>query len=39
VSGVLAHVLDHVWEAARVAGYPPPCLEEETVEGDNDEDT
>lgn len=39
VSGVLAHVLDHVWEAARVAGYPLPCLEEETVEPDDDEDT
>src|SRR3989337_2097699 len=26
VRGVLAHVTDHVWEAARVAGYPFPCL-------------
>ena len=38
VSDVLANVLDHIWEAARVAGYPLPCLEEETVERD-DEDT
>ena len=38
VSDVLAYVLDHIWEAARVAGYPLPCLEEETVERD-DEDT
>ena len=27
VSGVPATVLDHVWEAARVAGYLLPCLE------------
>lgn len=38
VSDVLANVLDHIWEAARVAGYPLPWLEEDTVERD-DEDT
>ena len=38
VSDVLAYVLDHIREAARVAGYPLPCLEDETVERD-DEDT
>lgn len=38
VSDVLAYVLDHVWEAARAAGYPLPCLEGEGLDGDNDED-
>ena len=38
VSDVLANVLDHVWEAARVGGYLLPCFEDETVERD-DEDT
>lgn len=38
ISDVLANVLDHIWEAARVAGYPLPCFEEDTVERD-DEDT
>ena len=36
VSGVLADVLDHMWEAARVAGYALPCLEDETVDRDDD---
>ena len=39
VSGVLATVLDHVWEAARVAGHPLPCLESDFPDGDDDEDT
>jgi hypothetical protein len=39
VSDVLSYVLDHIWEAARVAGYPLPCLEDEAVERDDDEDT
>lgn len=38
VSDVLANVLDPIWEAARVGGHLLPCLEEETVERD-DEDT
>ncbi len=38
VSDVLAYVLDHMWEAARVAGVPLPCLEDETVDRDDDED-
>ena len=29
VSEVLLEVLDHMWEAARVAGFPLPCLEDE----------
>ena len=37
VSDVLANVLDHIWEAARVAGYPLPCLEEDTVERDDED--
>ena len=36
VTGVLANVLDHIWEA-RVAGVPLPCLENENLD-DNDED-
>jgi hypothetical protein len=38
VSDVLAYVLDHIWEAARVAGHPLPCLEEDARQSD-DEDT
>jgi hypothetical protein len=38
VSDVLAHVLDHVWEAARVAGFPLPCREDETPGGYDDEE-
>lgn len=34
VSDVLVYVLDHMWEAARVAGLPLPCLEDETVDED-----
>jgi hypothetical protein len=37
VSEVLLEVLDHMWEAARVAGLPLPCLEDETLH-DDDED-
>jgi hypothetical protein len=39
VSGVLLEVLDHMWEAARVAGLPLPCLEDEVLGDDDDEDT
>lgn len=38
VPGMLTTVLDHVWEAARVAGGPLPCLEGETANRDDDED-
>jgi len=34
VSDVLAYVLDHVWEAARLGGFPLPCLESETLHGE-----
>jgi len=37
VSEVLLEALDHMWEAARVAGLPLPCLEDETLH-DDDED-
>jgi hypothetical protein len=37
VTGVLANVLDHIWEAARVAGVPLPCLDNENLD-DDDED-
>jgi len=37
VSDVLLEALDHIWEAARMAGYPLPCLEDETLH-DDDED-
>jgi hypothetical protein len=39
ISDVL-ETLDYVWEAARVSGYPLPCLEDEAVgdDYDNDED-
>lgn len=37
VPDVLA-MLDNVWEAARVAGFPLPCLEDEVLHYD-DEDT
>jgi hypothetical protein len=37
VSDVLLEALDHIWEAARVAGLPLPCLEDETLH-DDDED-
>jgi hypothetical protein len=36
VSDVLLEALDHIWEAARVAGYPLPCLEDETVDDDDE---
>jgi hypothetical protein len=40
VSGVLAHVLDHVWEAVRAAGGPLPYLPDETpARGDDEEDS
>jgi hypothetical protein len=38
VSDVLAYVLNHVWEAARVAGAPLPCLEDQTADREEDED-
>ncbi|MBI4528023.1 MAG: hypothetical protein HY695_29865 [Deltaproteobacteria bacterium] len=38
VSDVLACVLDHVWEAVRVAGGPLPCLDDETLDGNDNED-
>ena len=38
VSEVLLEVLDHIWEAARIAEFPLPCLEDETLH-DDDEDT
>ena len=38
VSDLLASVLDHVWEAARVAGGPLPCLGDQTVDHDDGED-
>ena len=34
VSDVLLYVLDHVWEAARLAGVPLPCLEDENLHGE-----
>jgi hypothetical protein len=37
VSDMLLEALDHIWEAARVAGFPLPCLEDETFH-DDDED-
>jgi hypothetical protein len=38
VTDVLANVLDHIWEAARVAGVVPlPCLDSENLD-DDDED-
>lgn len=37
VADVLAYVLDHVWEAARLAGYPLPCLEDESLDGEEGE--
>lgn len=37
VSEVLLEVLDHMWEAARVAELPLPCLEDEALH-DDDED-
>ena len=37
VSYLLAYVLDHVWEAARMAGYPLPCLEDESLDGEEGE--
>jgi hypothetical protein len=39
VSDVLAYVLDHVWEAARLGGFPLPCLEGETLHGEEGDDT
>ena len=37
VSDVLLEALDHIWEAARVAGFPLPCLEDETLHDDNED--
>jgi|GEM_PF-2036676 len=37
VSDVLLEALDHIWETARVAEFPLPCLEDETLH-DDDED-
>jgi hypothetical protein len=37
VSEVLLEVLDHRWEATRVAGYPLRCLEDETLHDDDEE--
>jgi hypothetical protein len=37
VTGVLANVLDHIWEAARVAGFPLPCLDSEYLDDDDEE--
>ena len=37
VTSVLSNVLDHIWEAALVAGVPLPCLDNETFD-DNDDD-
>lgn len=37
VSEVLLEALDHIWEAARIAEFPLPCLEDETIH-DDDED-
>ena len=37
VSDVLLEALDHIWEAARVARFPLPYLEDETLH-DDDED-
>jgi hypothetical protein len=36
VTGVLANVLDHIWEAARVAGVPLPCLDNENLDDDDE---
>jgi hypothetical protein len=38
ISDVLAYVLDHMWEAARIAGGPLPCLDDEMIDRDDDED-
>lgn len=38
VSDVLGNVLDDIWEAALVAGYPLPCLDNETFNDDYDDD-
>ena len=37
VTGVLANVLDHIWEGARVAGFPLPCLDSEYLDDDDEE--
>jgi hypothetical protein len=40
VSSVLTNVLDDMWDAALVAGYPLPCLDDETIDfDDNDDDS
>ncbi len=39
VSDVLLYVLDHVWEAGRLAGVPLPCLEDENLHGEEGEYT
>ncbi|HXV80719.1 MAG TPA: hypothetical protein VEG60_12650 [Candidatus Binatia bacterium] len=36
VSDVL-DMLDNIWEAARLAGYPLPCLEEEVLHYDDED--
>ena len=38
VSGVLANVLDDMWEAVRVTGGPLPCLDNETFDDNDDDD-
>ena len=30
-------MLDNIWEAARVAGFPLPCLEDEVLHSDDDD--
>lgn len=39
VSDVLANVLDHMWEAVLAAGGPLPCLPDEKLERDDDDDS
>jgi len=36
VSDVLLEALDHIWEAARGAGFPLPCLEDDIPYDDED---
>ena len=37
ISDVLLEALDHIWEAARMAGFPLPCLEDETLHNDDED--
>ncbi|HET8563600.1 MAG TPA: hypothetical protein VFM35_07000 [Candidatus Binatia bacterium] len=37
VTGVLANVLNPIWEAARTAGVPLPCLEDEKPDNDDED--